>query len=278
MKKGIFTVVLILLIGVFAFSGWKIFEILQEYRAEEIFYEEMTQFVSIPEPEETKPQNKGQTPAATEAAEINPAETNQAAQEALLWPTVDFTALREINPDVVGWIYIPDTHVNYPILQGETNDTYLRYMMSGEYNSAGSIFLDADVSPDFSARNTPIYGHHMKNGTMFADIADYKDQSFYDAHPYAMLLTPNGNYCVRIFSGYVTDVWDDAWNTGFSEDGFASWLQKLESKSYFYTDIKPTTEDRIVTFSTCTYEYDDARFVVHGVLEFYMTENESAAE
>jgi len=269
MKKGIFVILIILLIGVFVFSGWKVFGILREYRIGENFYQDMEQFISVPEPEETKPKNKETSPKEGEPVT---ASTEPAPAEPV-WPEVDFAALREINPDVVGWVYIPGTRVNYPILQGDTNDTYLYHLMTGEYNGAGSIFLEADIQPDFSAQNNPIYGHHMKNGTMFADIADYRDQTFYDAHPYAMLLTPEGNYYVRIFSGYVTDAWDDVWETAFYEDDFALWLRKLERQSYFSSEVVPTTEDRIVTFSTCTYEYNDARFVVHGVLEAYTPEN-----
>lgn len=277
MKKGIFVVLIVLLIGVFLFSGWKVFDTLREYRIGDHFYRNLEQFVSVPAPEETKPQDKNEQSQKGETADPTAA-TEPAEPAKPVWPEVDFAALREINSDVVGWIYIPGTRINYPILHGDTNDTYLYHLMTGEYNSSGSIFLDANVTSDFSAQNSPIHGHHMKNGTMFADIADYRDQSFYEAHPVAMLLTPEGNYYVRIFSGYVTDAWDDVWNTSFSEDAFASWLRKAERQSYFTSDVIPSTEDRIVTFSTCTYEYNEARFVVHGVLEAYIPEAESAAE
>lgn len=274
MKKGIFVVLIILLIGVFLFSGWKVFDTLREYRIGDHFYRNMEQYVSIPEPEETKPQDKNAQSQKEETTD--PTAVTEPTEP--VWPEVDFAALREINSDVVGWIYIPGTRINYPILHGDTNDTYLYHLMTGEYNSSGSIFLDANAESDFSSQNSPIHGHHMKNGTMFADIADYRDQNFYEAHPVAMLLTPEGNYYVRIFSGYVTDAWDDVWNTAFSKDAFAAWLRKAERQSYFTADVVPTTEDRIVTFSTCTYEYNEARFVVHGVLEAYVPEAESAAE
>ena len=277
MKKAIYAVLLTVFLGIFAFSSWKLFGILWEYRIGENFYEDLTQFVSVPEPEETKPENE-KTSSQKENGEAQSGQTKPTEPAEPVWPKVDFDALQEINPDVVGWIYIPGTKINYPVLHGDTNDTYLYHLMTGEYNSAGSIFLDAGVPSDFTAQNNPIYGHHMKNGSMFADVSDYWSQEFYDAHPFAMLVTPEGNFYVRIFSGYVTDAWDDAWTLAFGEDSFDAWLRKLERKSYFHTDVKPTTGDRIVTLSTCTYEYDDARFVVHGVLEAEIIENESAAE
>lgn len=259
MKKAIIILLIILLLGVFGFSAWKVWGITREYRAGEEFYGNLEQYVMLPETTQTRePSLENQ----------DPTETLPEEPEALAWPEVDFDALRQINSDVVGWIYIPDTRVNYPILQGRNNDQYLYRLMTGEYNAAGSVFLDAAVPPDFSRSNTPIYGHNMKNGSMFADVTGYKGQEFYDAHPYVMLLTPDQNYLVRVFAGYVVSERGDAWKTEFSEGQFAAWLQSVQQKSYFVpTDITPTVQDRIVTLSTCTYETDDARFVVHGVLE-----------
>lgn len=259
MKKAVIILLIILLLGVFVFSAWKVWGITREYRAGEVFYEDLEQYVAILETTESrKPDPEDRTPTEAQPEE----------QETLPWPEVDFDALRQINSDVVGWIYIPDTRVNYPVLQGRNNDQYLYRLMTGEYNAAGSVFLDAAVPPDFSRSNTPIYGHNMKNGSMFADVTGYKGQEFYDAHPYVMLLTPEKNYLVRVFAGYVVSEQGDSWKTEFLEGEFAAWLQAVQQKSYFSpADITPTTRDRIVTLSTCTYETDDVRFVVHGVLE-----------
>lgn len=268
MKKVIRIVLLILLLGIFGFSAWKVWGIWQEYRAGEKVYTQMGQYISLPEPTETtavtQPQPVDPKVEASEPQQL-PTESEEPADT--VWPVVDFDALKEINSDVVGWIYIPDTNVNYPIVQGWNNDMYLHRLMTGEYNSAGSIFLDAQVSADFSAQNNPIYGHNMKNGSMFAGIMEYRDQSFYDAHPVALLMTPEGNYTVRIFASYETDAWDDSWNTEFTEAEFASWLNRLQRRTYIATDVRPNTQDRILTFSTCAYDMADARFLVHGILE-----------
>ena len=193
-------------------------------------------------------------------------ETTEPEEPGILWPEVDFEALWEINPDVVGWLYIEGTQVNYPILQGVDNDQYLYRLITGEYNSSGSLFLEAGLAPDFSDQNNPVYGHNMKNGSMLAGVTGYKNQEFYDEHPVALLVTPTGNYQVLIFSAYVMDSTDDAWNTVFTEKTMQEWLNKLVRRSYIATDVIPTSQDRVLTLSTCTYETADARFLVHGIL------------
>lgn len=265
MKKPILIALIVLLLGVFLFSTWQIIDILHEYRKGEQTYEALEHYISIPGT--TKSDKNNQTKPDAQPGETQPEETIPEKESP--FPDVDFGALQALNEDVVGWIYIPDTRVNYPILQGDDNDEYLYHLLTGDYNSSGSIFLDAGVSGDFSGKNSPIYGHNMKNDTMFADIADYKKQTFFDAHPTAMLMTPEKNYFVHLFSGYVTDSWGDAWIMNFTDSEFESWVADAKEKSRFTSDVMPTVQDRVLTFSTCTYDTHDARFVVHGILEEY---------
>lgn len=262
MKKPVMIGLIVVLLGVFLFSAWQIIDILTEYRKGEQTYERLEHYISMPEttPKETTP-NKTDKDAQT--PETQPEEVESP------FPEVDFAALKVINEDVVGWIYIPDTRVNYPIVQGENNDEYLYHLLTGEYNGSGSIFLESKVKRDFTTRNSPIYGHNMKNDTMFADIVDYKSQEFFDAHPTAMLMTPEKNYYVHLFSGYVTDSWGSAWDTSFTDETFASWLKEVKGKSKFTSDVVPTATDKVLTFSTCTYDIEDGRFVLHGILEEY---------
>ena len=266
MKKKLLIVLIIILILILAFSAWKLGSILLDYAKGEQVYAEIEELVSIPETTTRPTVPKNTEPLETQPEETVPEETEP---EAPPFPEVDFEALWKKNKDVVGWIYIPDTKVNYPVLQGYDNNQYLRHMIDGKYNTAGSIFLEAGVPCDFSSQNNPIYGHRMKNGTMFADIAKYKTQKYYEAHPVGYLVTPDANYVLHIFSGYATDAYGDAWDTSFSEAGFNKWLKSVSKKSCFTTDVVPTTEDRILTFSTCTYELEDGRFVVHAVMEAY---------
>ena len=174
-------------------------------------------------------------PPASEETEETPAE--------LAWPEVDFTALAAVNPDVTAWLYGPDTGISYPVVQGTDNDYYLDHLLDGTANSAGCLFVDTSCRLDFSGRNTVIYGHRMKNGT------------------------PEGRYVVELFSGYVADTAESAWMLDFSdEQAYLAWLEEVGEKSAFSSKVSPRAEDRVVTLSTCSYEFENARFVLHGVL------------
>ena len=266
MKKVVMSLLIVCLLGVFVFSAWQLIGTLSEYHKGEQAYADLEQFISVPEtvPRATTPVKA----TAPEAEETEPTQEPTMPEENP-FPEVDFEALKAINPDVVGWIYIPDTKVNYPIVQGKDNDQYLKRLITGEYNSSGSIFLDAEVPRDFSGRNSIIYGHRMNNGSMFADIVKYKEQEFYDTHSTVMLLTPEGNYCVHLFSAYITDAWGDSWTISFVDETFDMWLQARQEASCFASDVVPSVTDKVLTLSTCTYETQDGRFVVHGILEKY---------
>ena len=106
----------------------------------------------------------------------------------------------------------------------------------------------------------------MKNGTMFTDLDKYKKQEFFDEHPVALLMTPDKNYKVDFFAGYVAAPQDDAWEIGFTETEFEVWLQNAADRSCFTSEIAPNISDHILTLSTCSYEFDDARFVLVGAL------------
>ena len=180
---------------------------------------------------------------------------------------VDFDALKEITDNAIGWIYCPNTHVNYPMVQGPDNDYYLRRAVDGSEFIYGSIFLDYRNAPDFSDQNTIIYGHQSNDGRMFEDVRKFKDQSYYDDHPFFYLTLEDGKYLMEIFSAYVTSSSSSAYKRTFNTDeDYQLWISKVISMSAVRTGVKPTTEDHIVTLSTCTYEYDNARFVLHGRL------------
>ncbi len=254
-------------LGVAVFSGYKVVSILNEYKEGEKTYEDLQQHVQLPVSTKPPAQNEVPSPTYSPSATLPEDPTSLTPETEPFVSPVDFEALWEINPDVVGWIYIENTNVNYPILQGETNSTYLYHLITGKYNASGSIFMDHRNSPDYSDRNTVIYGHHMGDGSMFADIAKYKRQSYYDAHPTGYLFTPDKTYELIFFSGYVTDMRGNAWQMDFSSaDDYADWLKSTASRSKFSCGILPTASDQILTLSTCTYEYDDARFVLSAIM------------
>ena len=255
MKKFVCILLMLVLVAVLAYSLWQIVGITGEYKAGEEVYEELEQFFVMPET----------IPAQTKAADET-VEEETAPVEILQWPEVDFEALTQVNSDVAGWLYIPGTVINYPVVQGADNDYYLKHLFNGKYNSSGCIFLDCGAEGDFTSMNSVLHGHHMKNGSMFAGICKYKEQSYFDEHPTAMLLTPEGNYLVKFFAGYVCKTTNDAWNSSFAEEDHQTWLDERVRQSCFDSDVIPTTEDRVLTLSTCSYEFKDARFVLHGIL------------
>ena len=270
MKKPLQTVLLLFFAGTLVFSVWKLLSIHGSYQEGQNGYADLEQYVSFQEG--TKPHFSEETvPQETSPADV-PESTG--APDLSAWPLVDFGQLSQINPDIVGWIFIEGTDINYPVVQGADNDYYLQHLFNGTYNGAGCIFLDARCASDFSDRHSILHGHHMKDGSMFSDLMGYKDQSFYGEHPVALFVTPTAYYKIQFFSGYVAHTTENAWNLRFNEDEYTVWLNEIQSKSCFQTDYAPSGDDRIITLSTCTYEFASARFVLHGYIsEVYVPEN-----
>lgn len=243
-------------------ASCKIYSINQDYNKSNQSYSELEQFVEMPESKHIENEDTEET-------------TTAKVTETILFPTVNFDDLSEINSDIVGWLYIDNTTINYPIVQGEDNSYYLKHLFDKNYSSSGCIFLDCNNSFDFSDYNNVIYGHHMKNGTMFSSLTEYKNQDYYDAHPQAILVTPNQNYIIDIFAGYVASTNDNAWRISFdSGNEYAEWIAKIKGRSCFISNIDPSASDKIITFSTCSYEFDNARFVLHGVLRPYFPDKQ----
>lgn len=179
---------------------------------------------------------------------------------------VDFEMLQQENADIIAWIYCPDTPIHYPVVQGEDNSYYLRRLLDGEYNTNGTLFLDYRNSSDFGNFNSIIYGHHMKNGAMFGTLVKYKEQGYYDAHPFLYLLTPEQNYKVELIAGYVTSSDSELYSLADTQEEMAALLETATEKSTFVSETMADADDFLLTLSTCSYEYDNARYVVIGKL------------
>lgn len=238
-------------LGTAAVFGWKAYSMQQEYEIGDEAYDKFADLVKAEEePEEG--------PASSEAEETEGAV-----------PTVDLEAAQEVNSDIVAWLNSPDTVIDYPVCQGEDNAYYLTHLADGTYNRNGCLFMDCGNAKDFSDDNTIIYGHHMASGKMFASLVRYADQSYYDAHPDMYLTAGDQKYEIEIFSGYATTADSSAYmiNCG-SKKEFVGWLKEICGKSDFKADaMEISTSDRIVTLSTCAYDFQDARYVVHGRLK-----------
>ena len=262
MKKGIMIVLIIACLAVMGYSGYKIISQQLEYKKGDDAYEELQQYKE----EEGGTRQRTLTPTIGSYGQALAGDPSNPYLEVEL-PEGDFAALSAINKDTIGWVYCADTHIDYPVVQGADNDYYLHRLFEGGYAAAGSIFLDAENHPDFSDFHMILYGHHMKNGSMFRDLEKYKDEEFFKAHPIFILMTPEKNYAVEIFSGYVSSVNEDSWKLYFTDhEDMAAWIDEICQKSDVDTGIVPQISDRILTLSTCSYEFSDARYVLHGVL------------
>lgn len=181
---------------------------------------------------------------------------------------VDFAALRSENPEVVGWIYCEDTPINYPICQGEDDEYYLTHAYDKKETKSGSIFLETENDSMFADANSILYGHHMKDGSMFATLADWSEQKYFEQHPCMWLLTPEEIYRVDLFSGYTTDATSDTYTVirNYGEQ-MSAYLKQVVALSDFQTDINVSNLDsHFIVLSTCEYYYENARYVLHGKL------------
>lgn len=181
---------------------------------------------------------------------------------------VDFSELWRTSPDVSAWLYCPGTSINYPVVQTDNNQYYMHRLPNGEESAGGSLFVDCTNAWDFSDANSVIYGHDMKDGTMFGYLHNFDSQSYYENHPVFYLLTPGRNYRMDIICTAVVP--SDSWIYAMQmeEAQLQSWLNKVEDASLI-DPISPVNRDagQYLTLSTCSYEYEDARFVVIGSLK-----------
>ena len=247
MRKTIRRLLIVLCLALLTYSGWQLYRYGRESLQSSTVYTALA--------EEAIP---------SLMVSSDPSEQEEAES---LFPQIDFDALTQINEDTVAWLSCEGTPINYPVVQGTDNAYYLTHLFDGTENANGCLFLDSRVACDFSGGNSIIYGHYRKNGSMFAALAGYKEQSYYDQYPQMLLITPESAYTVELFSGYVTGTDGQAWQTVFSdEEAFVQWLGFVADASMFQSDIEPMASDRILTLSTCSYEFENARFVVHGVL------------
>ena len=208
-------------------------------------------------------------------AEVPPEEEAEPVTPEIVIPdAVDFDRLHAVSEDAVAWLFAPGTLINYPVAQAEDNDYYLHRLLDGTEAGGGTLFADYRCSADFSDYNTVIYGHHMKNGSMFASLLGYRDSAYYAAHPVMYLYLPGTRCTLELIAGYTTDAYDIAYSVPATKEMRDEIISQALGKSSFISGVTAGGEDRIVTLSTCSYDYDDARYVVIGrIVENQQTDN-----
>ncbi len=221
-------ILIVVCLGIAVFSGWNLYKELHEYQESTEAYDDLIEQVVTTDEQE-----------------------------------FDWESLKSMNSDFVGWIRMDDSSVDYPFVQGSDNDYYLRHLFTGQYNNSGCVFMDVNNNRDFSDKNTVLYAHNMKNGTMFADIEKFKDASYYESHKELHIYTEGMTYVLYPVAGILTDGQDDYVRTSFnSDEDFLSYVNYFVSNTTFTSEQTIELTDRIVMLSTCNYDVDDGRYVL----------------
>lgn len=197
-------------------------------------------------------------------------ETTEESDLTPLGMEIDFDGLRQMNGDIIGWIYIPGTKVNYPILQhASDNNYYLYHSFKKEENILGSIYIYSEFSADFTDTHMILFGHNMSSGQMFGELSNYSDKTFWQEHPELYLYLPDRAMKCSIYSAYSCSIYDQTYEYNFERgtEEFSDFVWHTKEKSLWESRITPGDDARIITLSTCTDDRDASRrFVVNCIV------------
>lgn len=235
-RNGALNVITVCLVGIILVSGYKIGKTMWDYQVAKSAY----------------------TNISEKTAKVDPKQFTG---------VVDWKALKKVNPDVQGWLYQKGTVINYPVVQGTDNDTYLHTRFDKQWSGGGTLFVDYRMEKDFRGFNSIIYGHHMKDGSMFRSIRGYtKEEGYYDKHKTLELATPHGNYHLVVFSAFITKATDEnTYKMTYDEAEKQAYIDRAWEQSELpitRDSVDVTKDDRLVTLSTCAYDYEEARYIV----------------
>ena len=260
-------VVLVAAAVVFVYAAYNLACIGWEYyRGDQEYSQLGNMFTGKPEPESggEKEEAESSTADVPSGGEITEIYEEGYIEDADPPMHVDWEGLKASNTDIAGWVYIDAFPGNsYPVMRAEDNDYYLHRDFNREYLYAGCIFMDYENAKDFSDPASIVYGHNMKNGSMFACLKKLKNQSTYDENPYFWILTPQGDYRYHIYSVFETTPVSDVY-TLWRNDGrnFLKWEEGLKELSLVKTDVMLTEHDHTVILTTCTPDHDHRTVVI----------------
>lgn len=234
MKRMINNILLIICIFIFCISTWKLYGYYRSYKKAKDTYSKI----------------------AKENVKISKNERK-----------IDFKKLKSQNQDIAGWIYIRGTTIDYPIVQGKDNEEYLHQDFNKKKSSSGTIFLDNNCKKDFTSDNNIIYGHHMKNGTMFAQLLKFREKFFLKKHNEIMIFTPDRTIHLKVISAYAQKAQNKIPVTFANDKQKKAYIKKIESMSEQTIKTSRINDSHIYTFVTCSYEGEDNRTYVHAAEE-----------
>ena len=235
MKKTLSNILLAVCIVVFLFSGWKLIGYFLEYKKADDEYDKIAQ-------EAVKTKGKERV--------------------------IDFNKLLKINPDTIGWVYAKETKIDYPVVLGKDNDYYLHTTFEGTKNSSGAVFMDCNGDKDFNSEHNIIYGHHMRNGSMFADLMEFREQIFINKQDTITLYTPKGKKDLKVISSYARKADKKIPITFGDRKDMKEYLEQILTQSDIQSKIPKKMvmkTKKLYTFVTCSYEQDDNRTFVHAI-------------
>ena len=172
-------------------------------------------------------------------------------------------SLNSAYPNAIGWLYIPNTRISYPVMQGEDNEYYLHHDFDGSPLKAGSIFLDYRCENRLMNPINVLYGHNMRNGSMFAQVTSYTTDSFFEAHRYGWLSTPETVYRLDFFACSIVRSDDRLYN---GDSPISEWMPHIYDRAVVSRGMSYSGNDRFISLSTCSYEFENARTVLTGRL------------
>jgi sortase B len=266
-KKVIALVTLLLGMGVAAYAGFNLLAADQVYQEGNAAYDAISSRVrggvesSLPASKEHL-QAQGNTAQGNIASSLK----NESAQIYIPEAGINFDVLNSINEAAAAWLYCPDTVIDYPVMQADNYSYYLNHLPDGTQNANGTLFIDYNCASDFSDPLTVIYGHHMKSGRMFGGLKGYKTQKYYEEHPFMYLYTEHGDYRIDLMYGCVIGAGQWRERAFMFPENVGALLSYASINTTFSSNTEYAEGDRVVALSTCSYEFDNARYVVIGIL------------
>lgn len=227
MRKIALDVILVCLIGIFLVSAYNVYTIMTAYKSNQKVYTALRE-------------DEGFT------------------------GDIDWDKMRGINPDIVAWLYLEDSKIDYPIVQGDDNDKYLHTMFNGQAGGCGTLFVDSAAVDPFKQFNTIVYGHHMRDGSMFNNLKKFKDPEYAKTHSRFELITPEQKYHLDVLAFLNIPADSPIYTSNISDDAADDYMNLINNKASYVTSNELEDGDQIVILSTCAYEYDNARYVVVG--------------
>ncbi len=264
--------VIVVAVVLFCYSAYQLISTFLEYRQGTEEYDNLENLVFAQMPTQppariTEQAEPKQTEEKQDITETQPGlqeETVVNLQQEAQMNYVDFATLKEMNEDSVAWIILYGTNINYPVLQGEDNDFYLHHTFNKKANAAGSVFIDAAIEEGMEGKNVIVYGHNMRNGSMFGTLAYYKNEQMFKNYPAFLVYTENGAYEYAIYAAFTTTAGSNVYIPDFgSEESFLEYIDRMKGLSLYDTGVEVSADDKIMTLSTCSGS-NNGRFVVQA--------------